>query len=114
MKFKIKKVDVRSAEKRSGESRKTKPKIYIFAEGESVIEGLFSRRNRPFEFYKKEILPLILDDIRKNHPSVFERLQNVKWGWRQDCGCSMCPCSPGFVGDLDALYTVYVDVEFSK
>ena len=117
MKFTIKKVDVRSSQGRSGETRKSKPKIYIFPEGQSgdetLVEQLYSRRNRPYKLFKQDVLPQIMRVLESKHPLVWNRLKDVKWGWRQDCGCSMCPCSPGFVGDQDAWFDIYVDVKVS-
>jgi len=115
MKFEIEEIQVRAYERRSGEKYKNFPKIYIFPEGESILEGLYSRRQRPYKFFKQEILPLVIEDLSKNHKDVFDRIGGDKWGWRQDCGCSMCPCSPGFVGSSEyAPHNIYVTVRFSE
>jgi len=38
MKFEIEEIQVRAYERRSGEKYKNFPKIYIFPEGESILE----------------------------------------------------------------------------
>ena len=31
-------------------------------------------------------------------PDLFANIKDLKWGWDKNCGCSGCPCSPGFIG----------------
>ena len=86
--------------KRSGEPKRYHDKIYIWIENESILENMNNRRNRPYTTYKKEILPKLMEYLEMNFPKVHKHLKDVKWGWNQNCGCSMCPCSPGFIGDV--------------
>jgi len=95
MQFKITDVKARqeSYSDRKREPYKYRNKMYIWPEGETIMENLMNRRDRPHTFYKKEIIPLVMK-------------------WRQHCGCGMCPCSPGFVSDKDGLGLIQVTVEF--
>ena len=108
--MKIKKMDVRPWNRRSGEPFASKPKIYIFIENETILENLENRHNRPATVYKKEILPQVMEKLKNSNPDIYNKFKNSKIGWRQNCGCS-CPCSPGFVV-VDAWGTeeVYVTI----
>ena len=114
MKFEIVKVNVSSETSRD---RKDEPyrwsnKMYIWPEGESVLDNLFNRHNRPSKVWKDEIIPAILEKIKEQYPAEYEQLKNENWAWRQKCGCS-CPCSPGFVGKNSIhMYSVSASVKF--
>jgi hypothetical protein len=118
MNFEITKINVRrdSYTNRKGELAKWSNKLYIFTEGETILENLVNRRSKPHQFYKAEIIPKVLVMIT-DEQIIKELLSNpkAKWGWSQKCGCSMCPCSPGFIqrGGSDSMLTVYVNVKFS-
>ena len=96
--MKIQKIEILRDKKRWGEKKRYSPKMYIFIENENVMDNLVNRRNRPYTEYKKQIIPEVMNIISKKHPEVFERIKDVKWGWDKNCGCSGCPCSPGFIG----------------
>ena len=99
MKFRIKKISTtqESWSQRRGEPFRDNNKCYIWAEGESAIDNLTNRYNRPYKFYQEEILPIILKEVDAKYPE-YQISTNVKdWGWRQKCGCKMCGCSPGFI-----------------
>jgi hypothetical protein len=112
--FKIEKIKVSptSYYERKNEPYKHDSKIYIFPTGESILENLYNRHSRPHNFYKKEILPKVLEYIAFNNPEVYENIKNGEWGWRQKCGCT-CPCSPGFKAATRSKYDIFVDVTFS-
>lgn len=57
-------------------------RVYVWPEGESIMENLLNRRNRPYKEYRK----LLADQAF---------MQNARWS--QHAGCRMCPCSPGFI-----------------
>ena len=86
------KVDERERSRYSGNGNNyrgyfSKPKIYIWPEDESILDNLMNRRSRPYQFYRKEVLP-----------EVFKQLgwdPDTKVRWSQYAGCT-CPCSPGF------------------
>lgn len=63
-----------------------KTRVYIFIDGENIMENLAKRRMRPYNVWKKEVLPLVLKKLN---------LEGWKASWSQKAGCS-CGCSPGF------------------
>jgi hypothetical protein len=74
--------------------------VYIWPEGETLLENLQNRRSRPYSYYKKEILP----EINRLIEEFGMRIENFRW--RQRLGCS-CPCSPGFKTDLSMREPVF-------
>ena len=64
-----------------------KPRLYIFPADESVLDNLASRHSRPYAYYKREVIPAVVNALQ---------LRDAKFNWRQTAGCS-CPCSPGFI-----------------
>ena len=125
---------------RKGEPYKEHPKIYIspeMGEGSTVLDMIYTRYTHEYTLYKKTVLPAIFtkifetetllkvfqDRISKSYPSVsfaevmaeFSTPKN--WRWRQNCGCSSCPCSPGFIFTSPKYFyyfSIYVTVNFSK
>lgn len=77
-------------------------RIYVWPQGESILENLENRRQRPYTAYKKEVIPAVLEKM--GLPA------DTKVRWSQYAGCS-CPCSPGFIVDGDSRRDVHVDVE---
>ncbi len=74
--------------------RPQKSRVYFFPENETVLENLLQgRHNRPFREYRK-LLPFVLRHLGQDTP---------KASWSSKAGCSMCPCSPGFILDTTAL-----------
>lgn len=87
--MKIQEVTKRSVTHERGRPfRPQKSKIYISVSGESVIQNLMNRRQRPYTSYKKELMPEILEKC--NLP------KDTKVSWSQKAGCA-CGCSPGFI-----------------
>ncbi len=87
--------------------------LYIHFEGESIIDQLFNRRHRPYQMYKKEVIPIILKYMEQHYPEVYEKIKDTKWQWSQKCGCTLCPCSPGFHGQTNIL-AYHISVSLSK
>ena len=115
MKFKIKSVKAEQEyySQRKGEPYRDRNKAYIWASGESVIENLMNRYNRPHKFYQNEVLPAILQEVAATHPELNINTNAKEWGWRQKCGCSMCGCSPGFIQkNASGTVTISAEVEF--
>lgn len=78
-----------------------KTRVYVFPQGETLLENLANRKSRPYTAYRKEVLP-----------AVFRAMglpENTRAKWSQYAGCS-CPCSPGFVLDVYGK-EVFVNVE---
>ena len=103
-------VKIESYTQRKDEPYKNKNKLYIFP-SETIWENLENRKSRPHTEWKKEVIPLVMDWLKKKMPNHYETLKDNKWGWRQNCGCSMCPCSPGFISDTDGNISIYVDIK---
>lgn len=86
---------------RVGSSSKTnahdyfhRARVYIWPEGENVVENMQNRRERPYNVYKTEVLPMLFRLL--GIPS------STKLNWSQKAGCS-CPCSPGFIDNNEVL-----------
>lgn len=52
-----------------------------------VMESLMNRKRRPYNIYKTMIHSSGLKDV----------ISLDKLSWSQHAGCTMCPCSPGFI-----------------
>ena len=117
LKIKLTKVSVQQHNfgNRGGEPKKYYDKIYVWVDGETLGENLINRRDRPYDFYKKEVLPLLMKHLEKEYPgSLNDEVKNQKWSWSQHCGCSMCPCSPGFIGDGRNANDIHVTFKISE
>ncbi len=92
-----------SSSKRNAANHYHRPRIYIRPDGETVMENfLEGRHNRPYKLYKAEVLPQLFRKLG---------LDNVKAGWSKKAGCTMCPCSPGFiVNEGDVPFDIHVTV----
>ena len=115
MKFKIKQISAKQEyySQRKGEPFRDSNKAYIWISRESVLDNLVNRRSRPHKFYQENILPQILEEVNKKYPEYGISTNAKDWGWRSKCGCSMCPCSPGFVQNTNnATYSIHAEVEF--
>jgi hypothetical protein len=77
-------------------------RIYVWPQGESIMDNLMNRKQRPHTTYKKEVIPAVLEKM--GLPA------DTKVRWSQYAGCS-CPCSPGFIVDGDSRRDIHVDVE---
>jgi hypothetical protein len=107
MKFTIQKLTCERRYNRKHEPYKHHNKMYIWPSKETVFENLINRHNRPHTTYKKEIIPLVMEMLKNTNEEVYNALKDVKWGWRQKCGCD-CPCSPGFIGNGCGMYDIHV------
>ena len=108
MEITIKSIQFRKADRHAGSFRKTR--IFIHPTGESVMEHLCNRTGRPHQEFRKQVLPEL---FRR-----FDLPEDTKVQWSQHAGCSMCPCSPGFIVKGDNLMgpngqpaDIFVDVE---
>jgi len=98
---------------RKSEPYKGSNKLYIWPSGESVIDNLFNRHNRPSKVWKEEVIPAVLEALKEKNAAIYEIVKNEKWGWRQKCGCT-CPCSPGFVGQNGGQHWISAEVKFTE
>ena len=98
---------------RKNEPYKASNKLYIWPEGETILENLYNRHDRPSKLWKKEIIPAVIAKLAQVDPEAYLAVKDEEWGWRQKCGCS-CPCSPGFVGKKGGQYYISATVKFSE
>ena len=105
MNIEIKNLEIRRETNRSGEPKIYHDKMYIWVENQTVVENIVGRGHEPYPVYKKFLIPKVMEIIKEQHPDKYELLKDVKWGWSKSCGCSLCPCSPGFIGDRISLST---------
>jgi hypothetical protein len=63
--------------------------VHVWPKGESVLDNLMNRRNRPYTDWKKFLIPVMAEGLKKAGFEVTDP------HWNQRLGCS-CPCSPGF------------------
>lgn len=98
MNFKI--VD---AEKRwkPRDDRSNLVRLYVWPDDESFAENFVYRATRPWRVYRK-MLPAIFKH--------FKLPETTKASWSKNAGCSMCPCSPGFILDYMGSYDLCVSV----
>ena len=108
--MKVIKVEVNIDRNRKNEPYKMNDKIYVMIQNEPIIENLRNRKNRPYNIYKKVLLPQMLEILKSQHPLIYGTIKDNKWSWDQKCGCSMCPCSPGFVGNGKNSFSIYVTI----
>lgn len=67
-----------------------KARVYVFHEGETILEGFGNRAARPNQLYRQHVLPAVRE---------FLGAPATKFAWSRHAGCSMCPCSPGFIAN---------------
>lgn len=81
----------------------TKARVYFDFKGETVVDNLMNRRQRPHTVLRKEVMPKVLEQMGLD--------PKTKIRWSQYAGCS-CPCSPGFIVEDGAACgkTVWVEV----
>lgn len=114
MKIEITQMNVGVSHNRKGEPFRDRHKIYIFHDKESIEENLISRRNRPYDDYKEFVIPKVMEMLDFKFQSHYRSVMNEKWRFRQNCGCSSCPCSPGFIGNnkVSNPLDIFVTVKF--
>jgi hypothetical protein len=88
MKLELVNVDVRAATESTWRLNK-RTRVYFWPEGETSLQNLFEgRHSRPFLEFRRQLMDEVLRQAG---------LREQKALWSQKAGCSMCPCSPGFV-----------------
>jgi len=83
------------------EKQGVKPRIYMMPQGETIIENLKNRRNRPVAEFK-----ILAHSVINSTPAAGASLS-----WSQKAGCS-CGCSPAFIVDsgVDYKYDIFIGV----
>ena len=97
----ITEITKRDHEVRRLQSR-SKTRVFVWPKGESIMENLQNRRNRPHTAMK----PFAL----RAAEALGVQVESISWS--QNAGCS-CGCSPGFVvkGDHRPGFDVHVTLE---
>ena len=83
------------------ESRSRGSRIYVWPEGETILDNLRNRRMRPYNAFRKKIIPNVLTHM--GWPA------DTKVRWSQKAGCR-CGCSPGFIVDDFSRQSVHVTI----
>ncbi len=81
--------------------RRDKAILFVFPKSETGVEQFIYRATRPVKLFR-ELLP-----------EIFKKLglpADTKARWSNKAGCSMCPCSPGFVLSHFARHDFYASV----
>lgn len=71
--------------------RKYRPRanrIYLWPEGETILQNLANRHSRPTKQWRKEVIPQVLEQL--GYP------KDAKVRFSQKAGCR-CGCSPGWI-----------------
>lgn len=88
----------RASERREYNAR---ARMYFHTVGETILENLMERRNRPTELYRGVMAQVLAQAGLHPDTKVF---------WSQKAGCG-CGCSPGFVIKDHSRFDVWVDVQ---
>ena len=67
----------------------SKPRVYVAVKGESLLDQLQNRRERPSTLYKKVMYDQALAALGLTR-------ENAQLSWSQKAGCQ-CGCSPGLI-----------------
>ena len=105
--------------------------IYFDVIGETIMENLENRRSRPYTLYRKLFLPSVMQtlgavqsldivedhvkfagdsDVSKERFMEINFLVDQKLNWNQKAGCTMCPCSPGFLLEEHHGFDIWVSI----
>ena len=71
--------------------RRTASRIYVWPKGETILQNLINRRARPNREYHEAV---VVELMRRGVD-----MSRIKLKWSKHAGCTMCPCSPGFIVD---------------
>lgn len=95
-----------------------KTRVFVNIKDETVIQNLRSRmaqragaprRLSPRDM-RKHILKAVVERLKTEHPKTgITDPKQLRWSAK--AGCTMCPCSPGFVVENSYNYRIDVEVE---
>lgn len=91
------------------ESRGVLNKVKVYILNGNVLKHFFTRDNLPYNTYKKEVLPDVIEKL-KNETNL--ELKPNEFHWNKRAGCC-CGCSPGFVAKVPQIhygYEIFVTV----
>lgn len=76
-------------------------RVFVTIEGESILDDFGNRTSRPWQTWK----PLVLAALKEHGIEV------TKLRWSQHAGCSMCPCSPGFIAEGMHRTSIWITIQ---
>lgn len=88
-----------------------KSRLFVWPVGESLLESLRERHDRPVEEYRKLFREVLGSGAGRLLLGLPDR--QFKLSWSQRAGCQ-CGCSPGFVLDACLGYDLHVDVGYPE
>jgi len=95
-------------DRRRGTMNPDRGKIYFFRDfgkdGYNPLLDIFTgeRYNKPYKLFRKQVLPWLVELLGID--------PEAKISWSKNAGCTMCPCSSGFiVHDPNFRKDVWVD-----
>ena len=95
----------------TGREYSQKTRFYVWPKGETVIEGLFNRRDRPTGLFRE----IAMEAWRKLEPEIkkersYAKLTGLRWSRKAGCSCG---CSPGFIAQGEGLngFDIHVTAE---
>ena len=102
--IKVEKRDRSWASCRTQREFSAKPRAYIFQEGESILENLANRRNRPVKLYRAYL----------EHALMVVGQPDATAYWNQKAGCN-CGCSPGFIiNNASGKFDLFITVKYVR
>lgn len=95
--------DYRFSVREDDKLRHQAPRVYISIKDEGLLDNFANRTSRPHTLWKS----IVITELRKRG-FTFEKIR-----WSQKAGCSMCPCSPGFIleGARTAGLGIWITIE---
>jgi hypothetical protein len=67
-----------------------------FEEGNTIEKMFFSRRFRPNEKLKAILKDELIEKLNQQLTTSKLTSDDIELSWNKHCGCTMCPCSPGY------------------
>ena len=105
MKIDIRPLDYSTAEDRRQLRQTQNSRLHVFSSGETLLENLYNRHNRPYNLYKKVVVPAVVAEFKKKG----FRVEGMSWSQKAGCPCG---CSPGFrFATQGTGFNVFVTVE---
>lgn len=81
-------------------SRATHSRLYVTIKDETILEHLMNRRSRPVKEWRKYAIAALVQ-LGIDYKEI---------RWSNYAGCSMCPCSGGFIVKGDKYRNIYVTI----
>jgi hypothetical protein len=95
-----------------------KTRLFVSIKDETIIQNLLSRMVQraggpprlSARDMRKHVLQRVVDRLKQDHPEA--RITSPsQLRWSAKAGCTMCPCSPGFIVENSFNWSIWVEVE---